>query len=116
MVRKWTEQNAEIGSRVRAIRENLRFTQSEFAERTDLTTQFISDIERGITGLSSDTLIKICEGASVSADYILFGKEIPPSVAMIANRLNGLKADQLNAVDEMVTAALKLVPESKTKV
>ena len=52
--------NIAIGSRIKLARENMGWTQEELAEKVDLSTQFISTIERGvaakISSLSSDQL------------------------------------------------------------
>lgn len=46
-----------------------------FAERLSVSTQYISDLERGVVGASVQTIIKICDELNISADYILRGTE-----------------------------------------
>ncbi len=48
-------------------------TQEVLAEKLDMSTQYISDVERGATGISVGTLISLCEELNASSDYILFG-------------------------------------------
>lgn len=64
-----------IGERIRRRRERMNMNQSEFAEKVDISVQFLSDIEGGKRGMSADTLYKICQGSDLSADYLLFGRE-----------------------------------------
>lgn len=67
--------NKEIGRRIRTQREMLGYTREQFAEKMEISVRFAADIELGNRGMSIETLIKICEMFSVSADYIIFGKE-----------------------------------------
>lgn len=47
----------------------------KFSEKIDVSTQYITDLERGIVGCSVPTLLKICDVLDVSTDFILRGKE-----------------------------------------
>lgn len=62
-----------IGSRIKQARKAKRYTQEELAESINMGSKNISQLERGMTGLSVSTLIGICKTLDVSADYILFG-------------------------------------------
>lgn len=52
--------NRIIGTNVRYIRKSNKLSQEKFAEQIGLSTQFVSDLERGIEGISLTTAIKIC--------------------------------------------------------
>ena len=65
--------NIAIGSRIKQIRKSAGLTQSVFAEKIDVSTQYISDLERGIVGASVQTIVKICDTLDVPADYVLRG-------------------------------------------
>ena len=52
------------------IKNNL--TQNQVAELTGLETRHISQIERGLSKGSIDTLIKLCNAYSISPDIILY--------------------------------------------
>lgn len=64
--------NVEIGERIRIARNNANLTQEQLAEMIDVSPQYISDLERGVVGLSVATLRNICIQLSVSSDCILF--------------------------------------------
>ena len=66
--------NIEIGARYKQARINAGYTQEQPAEAIDTSTQFLSDAERGVTGMSLSTIIRLCTTLSVSADYILLGQ------------------------------------------
>ncbi len=49
------------------------YTQEQLAETIGRSTQFVSDTERGVCGMSLSTIMSLCSVLSVSADYLLFG-------------------------------------------
>lgn len=74
---KKKEQNVIIGDRIRIARESAGMKQEVLAEAIGRSTQFVSDMERGVTGISIETLLKLCDVLSVSSDYILARKGLP---------------------------------------
>ena len=63
-----------IGARIKICREQAQITQEKLAELISVTPQYLSDLERGITGTSIPTIIRICNVLNASADYILLNK------------------------------------------
>lgn len=61
----------QMGKRLVARRKQLRLTQEEIAERTDLTTQTISTAETGKKALRPENIIKLCAALDISTDYLL---------------------------------------------
>lgn len=59
-----------IGKRIKQCRERLGLTQEQFAEKTGLTTNYISTIERGASFPRCEKLIIILNGLEVSADAV----------------------------------------------
>lgn len=43
------------------------------AESIGVTSQYLSDLERGLVGTSISILMKICRESHVTTDYVLFG-------------------------------------------
>lgn len=64
----------EIGSRIKALREARGYTREELAERAEISSKFLYEVEKGRKGLSADTLLKISRKLSCSCDYILTGE------------------------------------------
>lgn len=64
---------AVIGKRIKDIRKNKNKTQEKLAEFLDVSTVYVSRIERGTTKVNLETLIKICEFLNISPSYILTG-------------------------------------------
>ena len=63
--------NKIIGNNVRFIRKSNKLSQEKFAELLDLSPQFISDLERGVQGISLTTMVKICNTMKCSPMIIL---------------------------------------------
>ncbi len=72
-VRTKKQINIEIGEQIRAAREHAHLTQEQLAEKIDVSVQFVSDLERGVVGISLTTLKKTCIVLGVTSDQILFG-------------------------------------------
>ena len=63
-----------IGERIRELREIQHYTREVFAEKVDISSKFLYEIETGKKGFSADTLCRIAQALSVSCDYIMFGE------------------------------------------
>lgn len=62
-----------IGERVRSLRMQIGLTQLELAEQLDMSQSNLSEMERGMRGLTLQQLIKVSRLLKTSADWILFG-------------------------------------------
>ena len=93
-VREKKEINVRIGNQIRIAREAAGLTQDRFAELVSLATKNVSDIERGVVGISIGTLIRICETLSISSDSILFEEGTGNDAHSISERLSNLPPEQ----------------------
>ena len=103
-----------MGIRVREYREKLNYTMEEFAEKLDITPRFVSDIELGKKGMSIDTLIKMCELLSVSADYLIWGKgeKAENNIAALTAELSD---DEMKHAEDLMRTFVKAISEEKFK-
>lgn len=103
------ELNIQIGERIQKARELAGYTQEKLADKVDVSTQYISDLERGNVGTSVPTLIKICKTLCVSSDYILLGKGIDqtPDISNVAKRLNNLSHDEIRIVESTINLMIE---------
>ena len=67
-----TDVNKHIGKMFQMYRLKNHLTQNEVAELTELEPRHISQIERGFSKGSIDTLIKLCNAYQISPDIILY--------------------------------------------
>lgn len=66
----------KFGEAVRRLRSARGLTQERLAQASDLTTNYVSDIERGQTMVSLNTILKLsfgldCTPADLLADFTL---------------------------------------------
>ena len=64
-----------LGDRIRARRKELRMSQSELAERAGMTASFVSQVERGVTSPSIDSLYKISQVLDLPVFHFLLEPE-----------------------------------------
>lgn len=62
-----------LGEAVRATRKKAGFSQEKLADKADLSTVFISRIERGVESPSVDNLLKIAKALGVRVRDLVAG-------------------------------------------
>jgi len=67
-----------LGDRVADLRKEEGLTQKELAERADISTPFVSDIENDKRNVSSSVLYQVAEALGTSLDYLMTGEENRP--------------------------------------
>ena len=67
--------STRIGKRVRHRRESLGLTREQLAEQSELSVQFLADIETGRKSMTTNSFYKIAQALNISCDFILFGEE-----------------------------------------
>ena len=101
--------NKQIGARVRKQREYLGITREGLCNYVSISPQFLSEIERGIKGVSAETLYKLCEGLGVSADYILMGKESLTDVSEISKTLATIDKKHIPLAEDVLKTFFKAI-------
>jgi len=61
--------NKVIGSKVKELRTQKKMTLKELSEKTNLSTGFLSQLERGLTSIATDSLLSIAEALEVELSY-----------------------------------------------
>lgn len=105
--------NVEIGARIQSARLQAGLTQEQLAEKIERTTQFISTIERGVAGVSLDTLIRLRQVLPVSIDWLLTGVAANPGAERIGAKIAHLSDAQLEAIDKITDDLLSLIRVSE---
>jgi len=72
--KKETYDRFAVGERIQMQRQRLGMSQEELAERIDRATKYCSDIERGMCGMSVETMLAFSEQLNMSLDYMMYGK------------------------------------------
>lgn len=100
--------NIEIGERIKQAREQAHLTQETFSERIEVSPQYVSDLERGVVGVSIPTLKRICITLGISADHILFGAGDNTPLCTMVEKCQDLTEHQtrclMNIIDHFIAA------------
>ena len=81
------------GKRLKKLRKQAEKTQEQVAEAVGLESGTISRIERGVKGMSIDSLLMFSEIYGVSTDYILKGGRDCGTIRCIIGRIGGIGAE-----------------------
>lgn len=101
-MREKKEVNIQIGEQVRIAREQAKLTQEALAEKIEVSPQYVSDLERGVVGISIPTLKRACVALGVSSDQILFGTVSENRNAAIEKRCANLSDKDFAALLDIV--------------
>lgn len=103
------EINIQIGEQVRIAREQNKLTQEVLAEKIDVSPQFVSDLERGVVGVSLSTLKRLCCALDVTSDQILFGTQSQDRRLLLSKSCESLTDEQFAALLEIVNSLVKIM-------
>lgn len=100
---------ADMGKRIRAVREDKKMTREALAEKVDVSVNFIADIEFGKKCPSIKKFHLICQVLDVTADYLLSGKvyaldfdqEAVETYGKIMELLGSLNQNQLKSIRDI---------------
>lgn len=90
------------GERVRDYRLALKLTQEELCEKIDKSLRTMTDIERGVVGMSMETLFDLCNVFKVTPDDLLVAETPVPVTELewITQTLGNLSEhDRSGAID-----------------
>lgn len=94
---------SKVGTRIRELREIQHYSREALAEKVDISSKFLYEIEVGRRGFSADTLCRLAKALSVSCDYIMFGeKEEKYSAEKIVCVLEMLEPNQASRMQDVV--------------
>jgi transcriptional regulator with XRE-family HTH domain len=103
------EINIQIGEQIKSAQERSKLTQKQFAERIDVSPQYMSDLERGVVGVSIATLKRVCTVLGVFSDQILFRSETENRAAAIAEKCKSLSEKQYMLLSDIVSKYIEAI-------
>lgn len=96
--------NECIGKRISELRKRQNLAQNKLADMIGTTPKHLSEIERGITGISIDVQVQLSEKLYCSIDYLVKGQEfqsidsvLPPYIVEI---VRSGKMDEIKLLTE----------------
>jgi len=72
-----------LGERIRERRVELRWTQETLANKADISTSFLSDLENNNRSVGADRLLDIARVLGVSLDFLMKGEEMSAAQSQI---------------------------------
>lgn len=91
----------QMGERIYKRRKALHLTQEQLAEKLEVSTQMISNLESGKKAIRPENLIKVCNALNISADYVLTGS-CNNSFSRLFTKLNSLSPQELALLESIV--------------
>lgn len=104
MARKLKDVNIEIGARIKSERTAQKMTREDLAKLSGYSANFIQEVERGRSGLSSESIRSFAVALNLSADTLLFGRA-PDSFEYVIQKLKAVP-------DEKMPHILKIIDEA----
>lgn len=105
---KINEYNYEpIGKRIKQARLTKKYTQEFVGNKIGVGMQHISDIERGLAGMSVASLLDIMTVLECDADYILFGKSTSNPNNPINKIISNMDQEQRMYAEELLRVYAK---------
>lgn len=109
-MREKKEINIAVGNHIQLVREEAGYTQDTLSELLDITPNHLSAIERGVSGISLETLQRLCLLLGVSADRILFSLDAQEQEALaIARRITDLKPENRKQIQDLLSIILDML-------
>ena len=96
----------EIGQRIQEIRKERNMTREDLAEKAEISSKFLYEVEIGKKGLSAESVSKITQALSTSSDYLLTGNG--KKDAREFENLSAREKKQLERVVKVVQEFLKV--------
>lgn len=108
--------NTLLGQRIREQRKEKGWTIEQFAERVELSANYVGDLERGVKIPKLETFIRIVEVLGVSADVLI--RDSVPSASHVADdelskKLSKLTPGQKKAAIDILNAYTDISPISQ---
>ena len=98
----------ETGKRIMDRRKKMGRTQEQLAERSEVTTQFVSYAESGKRGMRPENLMKIASALGVSTDYLLTGDIIDKDKLLLSEKLDRLTPVEVRLVEGIIDECIAL--------
>ena len=102
------EINVRVGANIQRARERAGLTQDRLSELIGVTPNHVSAIERGVYGVSVETLYKLCLALGVGADFLLFGNVPDREELLLARQIAKVPPKNRERVMRAVAALLEL--------
>lgn len=106
MARPLKDINIEIGSIIKQKRKEQNLTREALAELSGYSANFIQEVERGRSGLSSESIRALSTALKTSADSLLFG-DGAEDFSYVTRLLAAVPADKRKHIIKIIEEAVE---------
>lgn len=106
MARPIKDINIEIGARIKQQRKMQNLSRERLAELSGYSINFIQEVERGRSGLSSESIRALSVALKTSADSLLFGNDAE-DVSYIARLFATVPPDKRKHIIRIIEEAVE---------
>lgn len=106
-----------LGKNIKEVRKSLKMTQEQLAEKIEVSTVFISQIESGSRKPSLETIYKLSIALKIKIDTLIntdYNTELPDDVTQLVDLLNMCSPKQRTFVTEISKDLIFKLMEDKT--
>nr|WP_325194481.1 helix-turn-helix transcriptional regulator [uncultured Oscillibacter sp.] len=100
------------GQAIQRIRKERGMTQEDLADKSGITSNTVSRIERGLLIPALPTLIDICNALGTGADSILAAyitADTPIRWSLLAQKLDGLESDKQDKIETILDCLIETI-------
>ena len=106
MARKLKALNIEIGARIKNERTAQKMNREDLAKLSGYSANFIQEVERGRSGLSSESIRAFAVALNLSTDALLFGRA-PDSFEYVVQKLKTVPAEKMPQILRIIDEAIE---------
>ena len=98
--------NIEVGARIKQRRLSLKLTRERLAALSGYSANFVAEVERGRSGLSSESIRAFSSALHISADSLLFGTE-SDGLEYILDKLRSVPVEKREHIIRIIEEAVQ---------
>lgn len=98
----------KIGTHIRKLRNEKKITLEVLAERANMSSNFLWEIEAGRKNPSAKFIIGIAHALDVSLDFLVTGEDIYEGFGSIISLLKVCTPRQLKVIESIISRVLEM--------
>ncbi len=103
--------NIEVGARITELRRKRGYTREKLSELSDVSVQFLADIEKGRKSMTISTLRKISAALLSTTDYIVNGTPVQDENFAILSIMNTIPDKNKKQAETILAAFAEAVDQ-----
>lgn len=96
-----------VGRQIMTARKRLGYTQAQLAEKVDLSTNYLADVEAGRYGVTLTNLRNISRALHVSTDFLIYGEPPESDISFLLEQLKQATPELRDILVETIQLQIK---------